>query len=317
MPISVCIATADRPDQIENLLRNLLSQEKPPFEIIITDGSHTEETQNIVSDFLRRSPWPIKYYRSDKCQLTYQRNIAIDKSMGEILCFLDDDVLLAPDFLKIICEHFTNDTRKEIGGIGGYIENAYDKRPSPMWKIKEKLGLAGTLTPGEILPYGEFVPLSYLKPFTGLKQVHYECGCCCWRKEVFNIVRPPLDFLFYGVGEDKYFSCIIGRRYKLYVCGDAKLHHVKHPSNRLSVFFLKFFEVYNRSLIFRGCGFDKNVVNYFKFYLFYLLDSAAYVFSFLPWRRKWTLIKAVFTALYFFTFNLKPKWDRKTVYGQT
>lgn len=45
-----------------------------------------------------------------------QRNAAVAQAQGEIVCFLDDDSLTAPDYLTVVAGHFANPRVTAVGG---------------------------------------------------------------------------------------------------------------------------------------------------------------------------------------------------------
>ena len=99
MKFSLIICTYQRPQALLKLLQSVALQSLYPHEIWIIDGSLNDKTENI----LKQNPFKnLKYYIVSPQQrgLTKQRNIGISKvdENSEVVCFLDDDTELKPNY---------------------------------------------------------------------------------------------------------------------------------------------------------------------------------------------------------------------------
>ena len=88
MKISLITATLGRVDEIKILLNSLKAQTYTNFEIIIIDQNEHLLVKNIVDKF---ETLHIKYIRSNIKGLSYNRNLGIKLSQGNIVAFPDDD----------------------------------------------------------------------------------------------------------------------------------------------------------------------------------------------------------------------------------
>jgi glycosyltransferase involved in cell wall biosynthesis len=94
--VTVAICTKDRPEGVERLLRSLSDQASvlpigsAGLDILVVDNApSTERTREIA---LRRPE--IRYAREPRPGLDFARNLALREARGEILAFLDDDVVV-------------------------------------------------------------------------------------------------------------------------------------------------------------------------------------------------------------------------------
>jgi len=269
LKLSVCIPTYNRPDQIEALLTNLAGQRDLPDEVVIVDASSDEQTATVIERH-RAAFTGIVYERSPK-GLTLQRNRAIDLATGDILLFLDDDILLEPDFITEVKGVFAQDTAGRIGGITGVQTNLRAAIFGGGWRLKEVLGIIETREPGRLLGCGETTPLPR-GPFEGVRMVKLlPGGMTAWRREVFDNFRYSLFFSGYGLGEDKYFSSCLGKRYNLVICGRAKAQHLHVAGNRPNFFRWGYFNVYNHAFILHECV-DRPYKR-LKFFAFHSIDA--------------------------------------------
>ncbi|MBD2089464.1 glycosyltransferase [Microcoleus sp. FACHB-1515] len=95
--LTVAICTKDRPDSVERLLRSLLPlQQTSQFEILVVDNAPSDDrTQTVVAAFAS-----VCYVREPKAGLDFARNCALQTATGELLAFLDDDVVVDRQWLN-------------------------------------------------------------------------------------------------------------------------------------------------------------------------------------------------------------------------
>lgn len=115
-----------------NTIDFLLSQDYKNYEIIIADQSteHKEET----NEFLERIKNKIRYFKMDVASLTCARNLCIKEAKGEIIIFIDDDVIIDKDF---ITKHAQNYTDKDVYSVVGKVISSNgksypDKKANPV-----------------------------------------------------------------------------------------------------------------------------------------------------------------------------------------
>jgi GT2 family glycosyltransferase len=116
MKASVIIATYRRNDSLENTIRSVLLQDYPDFELLVVDQSdnHTPEAEK----FLRTLDDPrYSYFLIAPPSLPAARNFGLARSSGEIVIYIDDDVLLDPDFIRAhVKAHGETERLAAVGG---------------------------------------------------------------------------------------------------------------------------------------------------------------------------------------------------------
>lgn len=252
LKITVAVPTYCRSDLLRRLFESIARQKRIPEEILVVDASPDDKSETAVQECASFTQLNIVYIRNEK-GLTRQRNRAIQKSSGDIIVFLDDDVVLEDNFLKEIESAFL--AHPEMVGIGGFIVNEWSKKVERWWKVRKLLGLLpGLYQEGRVLPYGLALPLSTLKPFSGLKEVEWlPGGASAWRREIFQGFRYSQFFTDYGLAEDKQFSIRVSRKHKLAIYGDARLYHLRDPGGRPNYFWLGYFHVRNHCYLLATC----------------------------------------------------------------
>lgn len=97
--VSVIINCLNGEEFLSEAIESVLNQSYENWEIILWDNA---STQNIRAKVEKFSDERIKYFRGDETVLLGEaRNLAVSKSQGEFLAFLDSDDLWSPDKLKL------------------------------------------------------------------------------------------------------------------------------------------------------------------------------------------------------------------------
>lgn len=124
MKVSVIIPTYNRPQDLSACLNSVLVQTLLPFEVIIVDNSIEKASEALVrqreGDFAAQGV-ALRYFRNYRNSLTAARNLAIRLSQGNIILFLDDDVILETDYIREIIKVYK--TNSNALGVQGYIDS--------------------------------------------------------------------------------------------------------------------------------------------------------------------------------------------------
>lgn len=99
---SLIISTYNWPEALNLCLKSVAVQRVLPDEVILADDGSDEKTKKVVQQFAEIVSIPVKHvWQEDKgFRLARVRNLAIKKSEGDYLIFIDGDVILHPDFVK-------------------------------------------------------------------------------------------------------------------------------------------------------------------------------------------------------------------------
>lgn len=119
MKISVVIPTKNRVPDLKECLDTLVAQTRIPDEVIIVDNSTNDETKEYINQWKHPEILQCIYIRRERGGTSSLRNTGIDRSTGDIVFFLDDDVILHVDYVRIITEILLGDTAERIGGAAG------------------------------------------------------------------------------------------------------------------------------------------------------------------------------------------------------
>lgn len=253
MKFSLVVCTYMRPKPLSDLLASVKIQTLYPNEIIIVDGSTNEETKQILANSTFQN---LKYYLVDASHrgLTKQRNFGVSKvdQDSEIVCFLDDDTILEPNYFEEIINAFKADS--DVVGVGGIAinENLWKKKdhektynPKRYYEfegyvypeglrniVRNYLGLQSNLTPGRMPEYSHGKTCSF--PITGkIYEVDLLIGMSfSFKKSIFQHIRFSTYFEGYGLYEDADFSIKAQKFGKNVISTKAQLSHFHNPSGR-------------------------------------------------------------------------------------
>ncbi|AMJ86442.1 glycosyltransferase family 2 protein [Alteromonas sp. Mac1] len=97
MNFSVVITTYNRPDFLELSLKSVLSQTIKVSEITVIDDNSSVDYSSVLNKF---NDQRIKYIKqSVSGGANVARNLGVEKSVGEVVAFLDDDDVWLPEYL--------------------------------------------------------------------------------------------------------------------------------------------------------------------------------------------------------------------------
>lgn len=126
-PVTVIIATRERPEELRRCLQSLLRCDYPGLDVVVVDNDPpTDVTARMIE--LEFSGGPVRYVRENRRGLAAAHNGGIAVSSGEILAFTDDDVVVDPDWLVQLVEGFT--MSESVGAVTGLIHPAELRTPT-------------------------------------------------------------------------------------------------------------------------------------------------------------------------------------------
>lgn len=171
-------------------LRLLCCTENIDYEILVVDNNSDDHTSKVINKYRELLAPRLRSVFESRQGLSHARNRALQEAKGEIVCFLDDDVKVDPDWLRAVSDAFVKYSAVVVGG------RSYLIYPSsrPSWlPVEEEIMLSR-------LDYGDKALVNTDKELFGLN--------FCVSKKV------ALD-----VGG---FDICLGRRGKNLMCGEEK-----------------------------------------------------------------------------------------------
>ena len=232
--VSACviIPTKNRPLDLVITLRSLFRQTVLPRELVIVDQSAARDSRDAVDEFYRALPSG----QREAVRLLYihdpaitgaatARNAAMDAAGQDYWVFLDDDVIMEPDFLEQMLLPLQGDA--EIRGVGGIITNY--SRPAFTFRFFHGLFARGPFHDGRQRIYWRAEALRQ----TGLVPVsRLGGGLMAFRAAEVRYLRFDAQLRATSEGEDVEFCSQLPAGTRLQVNPRARLEHKKTPVAR-------------------------------------------------------------------------------------
>jgi glycosyltransferase involved in cell wall biosynthesis len=119
--VTAILCTRNRAAWLERALHSLARQSLPAEarEILVVDNASTDDTPAAVRR-LAAELTPIRYLAEPRLGLSFARNAGWQAANGEIIAYLDDDAVAAPDWLERIRDTFAS-LRPQPGCLGGRV----------------------------------------------------------------------------------------------------------------------------------------------------------------------------------------------------
>ena len=101
MRLSVVIPTYNRRNILPRCIKALEEQvaASPDYEILIVDDGSTDGTVNQISDYIERIGLNIRLLHQNHSGPAAARNLGIKEASGDLVLFIGDDIIAAPDLL--------------------------------------------------------------------------------------------------------------------------------------------------------------------------------------------------------------------------
>lgn len=114
MFFSIIVPLYNRPTEIQELLKSLLSQSYTNFEVIVVEDGSNLNAKGIVESYANQLD--VRYYFKDNEGQGFARNYGFERSKGDFLIVFDSDVLVPNDYLAIVKEVITHQGLDAFGG---------------------------------------------------------------------------------------------------------------------------------------------------------------------------------------------------------
>lgn len=217
------IATLGREAELSVTLETLCDGSVLPDEVVVVDGDHFEGARRIVEQYRKDYKGIIITYVNTKPGLPGQRNTGLERAIGDIVLFIDDDVELDRDFISELKAVYRD---PEIGGATGFIVNQVRV---PVWlALLQQIFLLSRYA-GRCYLQRSGLPTFLYKPEM-VTEVRILNGCnMSFRYRALEGFTFDRDINYF---DDDDVSLTIGGRWRLVQVPTAKLKHIVSPKGR-------------------------------------------------------------------------------------
>jgi GT2 family glycosyltransferase len=226
-PITVVIPTLNRPKDLKRAIKSILAQRKFPDEIIVVDQSLDDLSFRAVNLIMSKYKQIKLTYIHDSriLGLVDAKRVAVNHASGDLICFLEDDIVLETDYLEQIELGFIKNSN--MIGCSGVITNP--PNVNFLYKFLFVMFHRGIFKDKRIDVNGIYTGYSNAL----IESDMLSGGVSAWRREVFDKVEFDVANGFH-MFEDIDFSTRVARHYgnRLFINPNARLAHYCSPINR-------------------------------------------------------------------------------------
>jgi glucosyl-dolichyl phosphate glucuronosyltransferase len=143
--ITVILCTLNRCESLAKTLESVAASTLPnsvEWEVLVIDNNSMDHTREVVEDFSSRCPFRFRYLFEPQPGKSFALNTGIREAKGDVLAFLDDDVIVEPTWLQNLTAPLEDG---KWAGSGGRTLLAQTFKP-PRWMTMEgPWSMGGTL----------------------------------------------------------------------------------------------------------------------------------------------------------------------------
>jgi len=101
MRLTLAITTYERADALAAVLASVWNQQEAPDELVLADDGSGDATRRLIARFAAAAPFPVHHVRQDHegFRVARLRNLAVARASGELIVFIDGDMVLHPQFI--------------------------------------------------------------------------------------------------------------------------------------------------------------------------------------------------------------------------
>jgi GT2 family glycosyltransferase len=255
--VSVIVPTIGRPDSLRKMLDSLCIQTVTVHEVIVADGSATNDTASVTGDpCWSKAALNVKRIAVRPPHAVRQRQAAIIAASGDLLLMLDDDVVLEPDCVEQMARLLSQHTG--VVGVIADFKNQTWPMPTRAWRfylrhvLRMEEGAWQGRVVGPLLRFGYNPPPLEPKPMDWL-------GTCntMIRRSAYEEVGGFSNFFLHRctTNEDVDLGLKLSRIGVLLLCPLARLGHFHAPAGRVPMSVAAEDDLFNRYLVLRRtCG---------------------------------------------------------------
>lgn len=234
MILSVVICTRDRPAElqrcVESVLQAIRVDDTDECELLVVDDGQMES--RIVESLLSRAAAArisFAHVKAGSAGVFEARRTGTKHARGDVVLFLDDDVTIAPDYLRELSAAYRR--HPAAAGIGG-VDQLDPGRPF-LLRVLHRLFLFDSGSPGRLSLSGfNGSARRWISQQTDFESDYlFGCDMSYRRSAVADL--PIVDWLTgYSLGEDLYISWMARRHGVLVVSPALRVEHHRSPTAR-------------------------------------------------------------------------------------
>ncbi len=140
--ISIAVCTRNRRNLLVQALDSIDKLKVPDglsYEVLVIDNGSTDGTWEVVQRFVEKAHDIYAYHSEPRKGLSIACNCAVERARGEIIAFVDDDVVVDEQWLQALRDVFV--ARPDIAAVQGKILLQEGTDPVPPWLAEEVIAI--------------------------------------------------------------------------------------------------------------------------------------------------------------------------------
>lgn len=293
LTFDVIVPTKNRQQDLVKLLKSIKIQKICPQNVIIVDQSDTALSAKQYTDLLAGSKSSIKtiyIHNNDISGLVEAKSVGINIASSEFVFFLDDDLILKPNYFQNILLAFQK--HKELQGCAGFIDNA---KSNKYWLLIFGIFHKGLFHDPRPSIFNSVYSNDQIILTPKIPQ-----GVSAWRMSIFDVISfdPSLNF---HMVEDLHFSICVEKLYpnSQAIITNACVSHFHAKSGR-DDFQQRFArKLYEFSDLWRANKNLKPTLDYVLLLTGFLCEAIYYAVRLRNLRTLWSFLKFISLSIAF------------------
>ncbi|MGH2807862.1 MAG: glycosyltransferase family 2 protein, partial [Actinomycetota bacterium] len=225
------IATRNRPDELLTSVESIVRQTVLPEELCIVDSSDETPVRAKVEELCSEVGLTLDYHHPAPRGLTIQRNIGIERTEGDPVFFVDDDVFLEPNCHEEILEEYQR-WGDELGGVRATPKNP--ARPPLISILWRKLFGIGGWWPEASGKMRAGFWVEGISIAAGVRKIEYMTGWfMSFKRPIVEEFKFDEELSGYAHKEDVDYTYRVSREYVLLQTPKAICDHFQTVTSRL------------------------------------------------------------------------------------
>ena len=206
---SIIIPVYNRPDEIDELLKSLLSQSVKNFEVLVIEDGSDLKCETVVEKY--QDKLNIKYYYKENSGQGFTRNYGFERANGDYFIIFDSDCLIPENYLHVVDDYIEKHKIDAFGGPDRAAKSFTAVQKAINYSMTSPFTTGGIR--GQKKHIGQFHPRSFNMGLS--RQIYEQLGG-------FRITRMAEDL--------EYSIRIIRAGFKVMLVPDAYVYHKRRTN---------------------------------------------------------------------------------------
>lgn len=222
--INICICTFRRPALLSRLIEKLGNQRTDgqfTYSSIVVDNDNEASGREAIERSAAKIPIKVEYFIEPERNISLARNLSVEKALGNLIAFIDDDEFPADDWLF---RHFQVLKDTHASGVLGPVRPQFELEPPP-WLVKSRIIDRREFSTGKVIPHSRYT----------------RTGNALLRKSLFADQLDRFDPAYgrTGGGDAIFFKRMMSKGHRFVWCNEAVVYETVLPERLQKSYYIK------------------------------------------------------------------------------